>query len=80
MVRDEVLCTFNDPGEVTDAQLTTVAKREGDRQARRVAERPEVRGERTRLLLRRPRSPQPFGPRKVKAEQLAAVISHTRTS
>jgi hypothetical protein len=39
-MRDEVLCTLDDPGEITDAQLATVAKRERNDQTRRIAERP----------------------------------------
>ena len=75
-MRDEVLGTLDDPGEVADAQLVGVEQRRGKRQARRIGEPLCSRGrDFSRAGGETPLS-EPLGRRKVEAEQIAAVFGH----
>src|SRR5664279_2175340 len=76
MMGDKVLGALDDPRKITDAELAPVAKRERNRQTRRIAEHPETLCEHARLLLRWSPGPERLGPRKVETEQIAAVIAH----
>ena len=53
MMRDKILRALNNPREIANAQLATVAKRERDGQPRRIPERSCVRGEQARFALGR---------------------------
>jgi hypothetical protein len=63
VVGDEVLGPLNDPGEIADSELATLAQRERDDESCRIAERAITRGERTCFLFGRPRFPEYFRPR-----------------
>ena len=78
VVGDEVLGALADPGEVADAELTTFAQCERDRQPGWVAERAEALRELTRLPLGRSRGPDRLRLRQVEAEQLTTIIRHTK--
>src|SRR5438034_2833252 len=76
MVRDEVLRAPADPGQVTHAQLATVAQRDGETEASWVGERSSAGGGSLRGTRRQAPPTQSLRLRKVEAEDITAFFGH----
>ena len=76
-MRYKCLWTFDNPGEITDAELVGLLERRGEGEASRITKRAgksrgAKRGLRLQALL-----PQTLGYREIKTEQLATILAHT---
>ena len=76
MMRNQVLRTFHDPGEIADAELAAVAECQRDRQSSRVGERTESLRQRAGLDFPETLLPKLFRMGEVDAEQFTAIIIH----
>src|SRR5438876_6917789 len=77
MVRDEVLRALEHPGEIADAELATVTKRECERQPSRVRESSEWLREPLRRSLVDTCSTQRLGSRQIETKQFIVVLPHS---
>src|SRR5687768_10895944 len=73
----EVPGSLHHPGQVTDAQFAALRQRRGQRQARRVSERPGPPGNAPRRLGAEPACAQRLGFLQVEAQDVAAIFTHT---
>ena len=76
VMRDKILGTLRDPGEVTDAELLRLCERGGEHEPRGIGERPRLASSPLRLIDGQPVDPQGLGDLEVEAEKVTAIGCH----
>ena len=76
MVGDQGLAALDDPRQIADAQLATLAQRQRERQAGRVRQRPGAGRETLRIGGGEAVPAQLFRARKIQTKEITVFVSH----
>ncbi len=76
MMRDQVLCPFDDPSEIANTKLAPLKQRHCNSQAGRIRKRLEAGSDPSCRSLIKTCAPEILRERQVKAEQVAVITSH----